>query len=259
MRTNNVKETLGQGGVSYGSWLGLPSSLVARLTARTGFDWLMVDMEHSPMNFTMMAEIVGAIADARGPAPFVRVPSFSVENTKRVLDSGAWGVLIPMVNTPEEAAAIVSSCKYPPEGTRSLGGMFAPLSFDTNRGEYSAEANQQIMVAIQIESRQGLENVDKILSTPGIDIAFIGPNDLHASLGLRPSYESTEPLFLEAVTTIRDAALRHNVIPGVLASSGVAARQWVQQGFRFVGITSDATSLLAGLSQNLKAAREEAS
>src|SRR5689334_2034496 len=124
MRTNHVKAALAKGESAYGIWTGMPSALIARLEARAGYDWMMVDMEHSPLNFTLMAEMVGVIADSNGPAPFVRVPSFSVENTKRVLDSGAWGVLCPMINTVAEAEAIVSSCKYPPEGTRSIGGMF---------------------------------------------------------------------------------------------------------------------------------------
>jgi len=257
MKTNHVKVALERGEISWGSWLGLPSALVARLTARAGFDWLMVDMEHSPINFTMMCEIVGVIADANGPAPFVRVPSNTVENIKRVLDSGAWGILCPMVNSVAEAEMIVSACKYPPEGTRSIGGMYAPLSFEATRPEYMSRANQDIVVAVQIESRAGLENVDKILAVPGVDMAFIGPNDLHASLGMTPTFESNEPVFIEAVETIKAAAARNKVAMGILCSNGAAAHQKAQEGFHFIGITSDNSALLYGLAQNLKAARGE--
>ncbi|NWJ94721.1 MAG: 2-dehydro-3-deoxyglucarate aldolase [Chloroflexi bacterium] len=255
MRTNHIKAALAKGETVFGAWVGLPNPLILRLTARVGFDWLMVDMEHSPINFTLMTEMVGVIADAHGPAPFVRVPSFSVENIKRVLDSGAWGVLIPMVNSVTEAEQIVSACKYPPDGTRSIGGAYGPLAFDTVRSEYAAKANQEVMVAIQIESKLGLENVDAIMSVPGIDLVFIGPNDLHASLGLLPSLESTEPIFLKALETIKTAAARHHIPVGILASSGDAARQRAREGFRFVGASSDAGALLTGLTQDLRAAR----
>ena len=257
MRTNHVKAALAKGQAVYGSWVGINSPSIARLTARAGFDWLMVDMEHAPINFTLMAEMVGVIADSRGPAPFVRVPSLSIENIKRVLDSGAWGVLIPMVNSVEEAKTVVAACKYPPEGVRSMGGMYAPLGFDSTRSEYAKFANQEVAVAIQIESREGLDKVDEILSVPGIDIAFIGPNDLHASLGLPPAYESGEKVFNEAVETIKAAAARHKVAMGILASNGQAARKRVEEGFTFVGVTSDTVSLIYGLTHNLKAAKGE--
>jgi 4-hydroxy-2-oxoheptanedioate aldolase len=257
MRMNHVKAALAEGKATFGAWLGLPSPLAARLTARAGYDWLMVDMEHSPLNYTMMAEIVGVIVDAQGPAPFVRVPENTLGNIKQVLDSGAWGILCPMVNSAEEAEAIVSWCKYPPAGTRSIGGMFAPLGFNVSRTEYLPHANNEVMVAIQIESKAGLDNVDKILAVPGIDIAFIGPNDLHASLGLTPALESTQPLFLEAVETIKGAAARHKVAMGILASGGEVAAQHAKNGFQFIGATSDSWALVNGLTQSLKTARGE--
>ncbi len=255
MRVNHIKAALARGEVMFGAWCGLPTPFPYRLMARAGFDWLMVDMEHSPIDFGLMGEIVGAIADSHGAAPFVRVPSASVENIKRVLDNGAWGVLAPMVNTAEEARAIVSACKFPPVGNRSLGGLYAPISFETGRAEYAAKANDEIMVMVQIESQAGLANVDEILSVPGVELAFIGPNDLLSSLGLAPTTESTEPRFLEAVDTIRKAARRHNKPLGMFASNGEAARERAGEGFQFISVSTDMGSLLSGLAQNLKQAR----
>lgn len=252
MRTNQVKAALKQGQVSFGSWLSLPSPIAARLTARVGFDWLMVDMEHSPMNYTMMAEIVGVILDARGPAPFVRVSENTLGNVKQVLDSGAWGILCPMVNSAAEATEIVSWCKYPPAGLRSIGGMLAPLGFDVSRSEYLSHSNNEVLVAVQIESKAGLDNVDEILAVPGIDIAFIGPNDLHAGLGLTPALESNEPLFHEALATIKAAATRNKVAMGILASTGEVAAQHAKNGFQFIGATADSWALVNGLTQTLK-------
>jgi 4-hydroxy-2-oxoheptanedioate aldolase len=257
MRTNHVKAALARGETTYGVWCGFPSALVMRLTAQAGYDWLLVDMEHSPIDAQLMTEMVGVIADANGPAPLVRVPQLSVENVKRALDSGAWGVLAPMINTPEEAELLVSISKYPPEGVRSIGGMFAPLGFQVQRAEYLPHANREIMVMLQIESRTGLENVDKILAVPGIDLVFIGPNDLHASLGLTPALESDEKVFAEAVATIKAAADRHNIPLGILASGGPAARKRAEEGFRFIGVTTDASAYLGGLRQQFTAAREK--
>jgi 4-hydroxy-2-oxoheptanedioate aldolase len=257
MRTNHVKAALKRGETVLGAWLSLPSPFSARLIAQAGFDWLLIDTEHAPIDVNLMAQMVNAIADAGGPAPLVRVAAYSVENIKRALDSGAWGVLVPMVNSRAEAEAVVQACKYPPEGVRSLGGAFAALGFGTtNRAEYSAKANQEILVAIQIESHQAVEDCEAILSVPGLDLAFIGPNDLHASLGLTPRSESEEPLFLSALERVKQVAARYKVPLGIYASNGQAAQARLSEGFQFVNATSDLGSLQQGLELNLNAVRK---
>src|SRR5712692_11226352 len=126
MRTNQVKEKLKRGEPVLGAWLSLPSVPSARIMARLGFDWLVVDMEHSAQNAVLMADMVATIADAETSAPIVRIPGNSVEWFKWALDAGAWGVVVPMVNTREEAQRVVAYAKYPPLGTRSIGGAFGP-------------------------------------------------------------------------------------------------------------------------------------
>src|SRR6266702_4345203 len=156
MRTNQVKEKLRRGEPALGAWLSLPSVPSARIMARLGFDWLMVDM-------------VATIADAGTCAPIVRVPGNSVEWFKWALDAGAWGVVVPMVNTREEAQRVVEFAKYPPLGNRSIGGAFGPYGFGiTDWPSYARTANDEIIVTIQIESAQALQNLDDILSVPGI-------------------------------------------------------------------------------------------
>ncbi len=258
MRTNHVKAALARGETTLGAWLTLPTSFSARLIARQGFDWLMIDTEHAPIDLTRLVEMVGAVADSHGPAPIVRVASNTAENIKRALDSGAWGVLVPMVNTAAEARAVVMAAKYPPQGARSIGGFFAPLGFDATRADYATQANSEIIVAIQLESKEAVENCDEILAVPGLDLAFVGPNDLHASLGLAPRSESDEPLFLNALERIKKVAARHNVPLGMFTSGGQAARQRAEEGFRFISVTSDVAALEAGLTTHLKAARGEA-
>lgn len=255
MRKNHVKEQLRSGAASYGLWLSIPNTMTAKMLAHAGFDWLLVDFEHTPSNPTVVAEMLNVIADANGAAPLMRLPFNSVEYFKWGLDSGAWGVMVPMVNTRAEAEQAVRWAKYPPVGERSIGGIYAPYSFQTTRQEYVAQANEQTMVIVQIESKTALENVDEILSVPGVDVAFVGPNDLSASLGLTPHSESQEPRFLEALETIKAAGRRHNVPLGIWCSDGKVAAARVAEGFQFVSCCNDASSLAGGALQHLQTAK----
>jgi 4-hydroxy-2-oxoheptanedioate aldolase len=256
LRTNQVKEKLKRGEPSLGAWLSLPSVLSARIMARLGFDWLVVDMEHTAHNPVLMADMVATIADAQTCAPFVRIPSHSVEWFKWALDAGAWGIIVPMVNTREEAQMAVEYAKYPPRGTRSIGGAFGPYGFGiTDWPEYARMANDEIIVTVQIESAQAMQNLDDILSLPGIDVAFVGPNDLHAQLGLTPSTEGAEPEFVDALERIKAVGLKYNIALGIFSADGVAASERVRQGFQMISVTSDIRSLITEATRNLRAAR----
>jgi 4-hydroxy-2-oxoheptanedioate aldolase len=256
MRTNQVKEKLKRGEPVLGAWLSLPSVPSARIMARLGFDWLVVDMEHSAQNPVLMADMVATIADAGTCAPFVRIPANGVEWFKWALDAGAWGIMVPMINTREEAQRVVEYAKYPPLGNRSIGGAFGPYGFGiTDKSDYAQAANDEIIVTIQVESKQALENLDDILSVPGIDVAFVGPNDLHAQLGLTPSSEGAEPEFVEALERIKAGARNHHVAPGIFSSNGEAAAERVRQGFQMINVTTDISSMIAAATRNLRSAR----
>lgn len=258
MRTNQVKEQLKRGEPALGAWLTIPNVSSTRIMARLGFDWLLVDMEHSAQTPALMGDMVGAIADAGTCAPFVRVPANGVEWFKWALDAGAWGIVVPMVNTRAEAEHAVSCMKYPPRGTRSIGGTFGPYGFGiTDWPTYARTANDEIILAVQIESVESLHNVDDILSVPGIDVAFVGPNDLHAQLGLIPSSEGAEPEFVAALERIKESARQHNVALGIFSSDGVAAAARIQQGFQMISVTTDASSMIAAARDNLRIARIE--
>ena len=256
MRTNKVKEKLKRGEPALGAWLSIPSVPSARIMARLGFDWLVVDMEHSAQNPVLMADMVATIADAGTCAPVVRVPANSVEWFKWALDAGAWGVIVPMVNSREEAQRAVEYTKYPLLGARSIGGAFGPYGFGiTNWSEYARMANDEIIVIIQIESREAMQHLDEILAVPGIDVAFVGPNDLHAQLGLTPSSEGAEPEFTEALEHIKAAARKYHLALGIFSSNGEAAAARVRQGFQMISVTTDISSLIAAATQNLHVAR----
>jgi 4-hydroxy-2-oxoheptanedioate aldolase len=258
MRTNHVKDKLKRGETALGAWLNFPSIATARVMAQLGFDWLVVDMEHSAHSATLMADMVATIVDAGTCAPFVRVPNNSVEWFKWVLDAGAWGVVVPMVNTREEVQRAVDFSKYPPVGNRSIGGTFGPYGFGTTEWpEYVKVANDEIMVIVQIESAQALQNLDDILSVAGIDVAFIGPNDLHAQLGLVPSTDGTEPEFLEALESVKVAAGKHHIALGIFSSDGEAATKRISQGFQMISVTTDVGSMITTAKQNLRVAQGE--
>ena len=256
MRTNQVKEKLKRGEPALGGWLSLPSVHSARIMARLGFDWLVVDMEHSAQNPVLMADMVATIADAGTCAPMVRIPANSVEWFKWTLDAGAWGVVVPMVNSREEAQRVVEYAKYPPVGARSIGGAFGPYGFGiTDWPGYARVANDEIIVTVQIESALALQNLDEILSVPGIDVAFVGPNDLHAQLGLTPSTEGAEPEFTEALERIKAAARKHHIAPGIFSGNGEAAAERIRQGFQMITVTTDISSMISAATRNLHIAR----
>lgn len=251
MIENHVKTRLRAGGSAFGSLLNFGDPLVAEMMASVGFDWLLVDTEHGPIDVATMATMFATIT--RYPvAPLVRVHALSEENVKRALDAGAWGVLAPNVRTREEAELLVASCKYPPAGVRSLGaGRFA-LSFKTDPPTYFARANDEILVIVQIEHHEAVKNIDAILSVPGVDALYVGPNDFCASLGLAPSLEPPHKEFHEAMTAVLAAARRHGVAPGIHCATTEAVNRRLAEGWRMVGMLNDQRLLFAAA----KAARD---
>jgi len=251
MAENTIKQRLSRGEPCRGAWLGIPSMYSARLLSRLPLDWLTVDTEHAPVDADTLAQMVAVIADSHGPVPFVRLAQANVETIKRALDSGAYGVIAPMVNTRSEAEQVVSWAKYPPQGQRSFGGYYAHLAYNQTRAEYLREGNQQTMVIVQIESKEALSNLDAIFSTPGLDLAFVGPVDLSVSLGLDPIPENPHPIFIEALKEIQDAARIRHLPLGIYCSNGKAAAERIQQGFIFVNVASDNRTLLQGVQDEL--------
>lgn len=254
MRKNHVKARLQAGQASLGAWLTLPDVSVARVMATLGFEWLVIDMEHSAQEVAVMTSMVMAIAEAEGCAPLVRLPANRAEWYKWALDAGAWGVIVPMVSTRADAEQAVQYTRYPPQGIRSIGGAFAPHSFRASRAEYLAAANSEILLLVQIEGREALTNLDDIMSVPGIDVAFVGPYDLHVQLGLPPADASSEPAFVAALEQIQAAAVRHGVPLGIYSSSGQVAAQRVREGFQLVSVSSDVSSLKYGAAYHLQQA-----
>jgi 4-hydroxy-2-oxoheptanedioate aldolase len=194
MRPNAVKKKLKAGQPSVGTWLSLGSITASRFMARAGFDWLTVDIEHSLVDWETATHMFASIADA-GCVPLSRVPANRHDHIKRVLDNGAMGVVVPMVNSRAEAEAAVAACLYPPRGNRSVGGSVHALNFGTSAADYYQKADDELLIVLQCEHIQAVEDAERIFSVPGIDAIFVGPNDLAASMrgkdGKPPSAEAT--------------------------------------------------------------------
>lgn len=253
MRANHVRHRLAAGEPSIGTWLALPSPEAAEFVSKIGFDWLVVDAEHSPVDILTLARMFAAMA-ASDTAPMVRIPWNSPENFKRVLDAGAWGIVVPMVNSRAEAEQAVAAMRYYPKGQRSVGGGRHALSFGTSGVDYYRNANDELLLVLQIEHIEGVENADAILSVPGVDACFIGPNDLAASMGmgLGVPLESDDPRLVEAIHHVRDAAVRNGVAPGVHCSSAAGLNQRLAEGFRFCAMASELRYLVSGLTSDLE-------
>jgi 4-hydroxy-2-oxoheptanedioate aldolase len=244
MKTNPVRAKLKQGHPSIGTWLTLPDPLAARMMASVGFDWLTVELEHTATNLETAATIF-AILSTSGSVPLVRVPWNTGENIKRVLDTGAWGIVVPMVNSRAEAEAAVAAARYAPRGNRSIGGQLHAVNFETDPATYYARANDEILVVLMVEHVKAIEAADEILSVPGIDVVFVGPNDLHHSLGKPPAFESDDPSFTDALVHVLNMARKHGVAPGIHVADAAAAQRRLAEGFQFIAVASEAGMMLS--------------
>lgn len=235
---NHVKQALRGGRAQFGTLLNFGDPLVAEMMAAVGFDWLLVDTEHGPIDLATLATMFATIT--RYPvAPLVRVPAIAEEHFKRVLDAGAWGVLAPNVRTRAEAELLVAACKYPPAGIRSLGAGRFSLSFKTDPATYFSRANDELLLIAQIEHIDAVKNIDEILSVPGLDACYVGPNDFCASLGLAPSLEPPHREFEQAMQVVLAAARRHGVAAGIHSATTDTVNRRIREGWTLVGMIND--------------------
>lgn len=245
MRPNPVKKLLKAGKPSVGTWLSLGSITASRFMARAGWDWLTVDIEHSLVGIETAVHMFASIADA-GCVPLARVPSNRHDHIKRVLDNGAHGIVVPMVNTREEALAAVAAVKFPPVGNRSVGGSVHALNFNTTATDYYAHASDELLIVLQCEHIDAVRDAENIFSVPGIDAIFVGPNDLAASMrspdGRPPSDAETK----KAMDQILAACRKCKVAAGVHCFSAEQAAQRIEEGWQFLAIGSELKMMVDG-------------
>ena len=244
MIQNPVRAKLKRGEHSIGTWLSLPDPVAARLMARVGFEWLTVELEHAPVTIDIAAQSFTAIV-AGNCVPLARLPSNTDENIKRVLDIGAYGVVVPMVNSRAEAESAVRAARYQPLGERPIGGQLHAANFDTDPATYYARANDEILLVLMAEHIKAIEAAEDILSVPGIDVVFVGPNDLHNSMGQKPVFDSDDKQFTEALRHILRTAKKHGVAPGIHVATPESASRRISEGFQFIAVSSETGMMLA--------------
>ena len=256
MKQNPVKRQLAAGQPSFGTWLSLGSIFAARFMTRVGFDWLTVDLEHSPIDWETAGLMFGAIADAGG-VPLARVPRGDHDHIKRVLDAGAMGVVAPMVNTVEEARAIIAAAKYPPVGNRSVGGSLHALNFAATAGDYYARANDEILVILQTESPIGVANAAEMYALPGVDAIFVGPNDLAANMRKPDGSEASKDEFEATMQRILATGKRVRTPVGLHTQSAEEALRRASEGWQFIAIGSELRMMMASAQEIVKKLRPQ--
>lgn len=234
------------GGVVRGGWCTSPSAVVAEAMASAGFDYVCVDLQHGAVDYADAVHMFQAV-EARGAVPIARVPSNDLGTIGKVLDAGALGVVVPLVDDAEQAAAAVAACRYPPRGRRSFG----PVRASTVVGSRAVEDLDRVVVAVMVETREGLAEVDRIAATPGLDAIYVGPSDLSLALGLPPAFEHDAPEHVDAVRRIREACDAAGVVAGIHCADGAMAARRLAQGFRMTTVATDLALVRSGAAAEL--------
>ena len=252
MRPNTVKQLWREGKVAVGGWLAINSSYCAEIMAHQDFDWLVVDTQHGAIDFNSALPMLQAISTT-DTMPFARVPWNEPSIIMKMLDAGAYGIVVPMIETKADAEAAVRACRFPPMGLRSAGP-YRGVLYGGN--DYTDRANDEIALILMIETPQALENLEEIASVPGVDALYIGPSDLSQALGLGLPYNIDNPKHTAAVTRIREVCEKHGVVPGVHTNGPAASNRFIKEGFKMVMLNSDSAFVGATARAELTAIKE---
>ncbi|MEM2905425.1 MAG: aldolase/citrate lyase family protein [Candidatus Bathyarchaeia archaeon] len=248
---NPVKAKLKRGETSIGAWIGVSHPDISESLSKVGFDWLLFDMEHAPLSIEQVQLQLQSMGYARDCVPLIRVAWNDIVLIKRALDIGAWGLVIPWVNTREEALNAVRACKYPPEGLRGFG----PRRAAQGDPDYVQTVNEELLIVVQIETETAIKNLDGILAVKGIDVALIGPYDLSMNLGVFTQWEN--PRFKAAVNRVLEACEKWKVTPGFVCGDE-NVKEAVDRGFKFLSVGGDEGFMIKGALDSLRKAKEAA-
>jgi 2-keto-3-deoxy-L-rhamnonate aldolase RhmA len=247
---SSFRKRLLSGELCLGAWISTGSTEVVNVLRWLPFDWFVFDMEHSPIGIESVNAMIGMLSESR-VAPIVRVGASDQALVKNVLDAGSQGVVVPLVNSREEAERAVRFSKYPPQGVRGTAfGRAARYGMDG--AGYLRSANDENLVIVQVETIAALSHLDDIVSVEGVDAAFVGPSDLTMSLGLVD--DRSNPRVVAAMEAVVQACRKHGKVAGVMAASEEEARKALERGFTFVSLGSDVRHLILGAREFLRAA-----
>lgn len=251
MRSNRLRQIWASGGAAINGWLAVPSGFSAETMAHQGWDSLTIDLQHGVVDYQVAVTMLTAISTTN-TVPMVRVPWLDPGHLMKALDAGAYAVICPMINSAEDAAKLVAWTKYPPIGTRSFGPIRGLLY---GGADYPEHANDTVAVFAMIETRQGLDNLEEILSVPGLDAVYVGPSDLSLALGCRPTFDDVDPAAAEAIELIVAKAKEYGKVAGIHNGTPEAALKRIQMGYQFVTVSSDARLMASGSQQILSSVR----
>ena len=254
MRKNRLREAWSSGATTINGWLGIPNTFSAEVVSHCGFESVTVDMQHGCVPFDMVVPMFQAISTTDA-MPMARVPWNDPGIIMRVLDAGAYGVICPMINSVEEAKALVQASRYPPLGARSNGPFRASVYAGA---DYVKHANDEVLVIAMIETEQAIANLPEILKVEGLDGVYVGPTDLALSMGEEPTLAPTSQKVLDGMKKIADLTSAAGLIPGVHADSPETILQRYSEGFRFASLLNDTRLLAAACQAGVKQVRGEA-
>jgi len=247
VRPNKIKQMWCAGQYVTMGWLSISHGFTAEVMARQGFDTLCIDMQHGMTEMNDVWPMLQAISQT-DTVPVVRVPWNDPATIMKALDLGAYGIIVPLVNTAAEAAQAVAACRYPPVGIRSSGPVRA---LHYGGADYVTNANDEIIIMAMIETKEGLTNLDAICATPGLDAVYIGPSDLSFALDMAPRGDNPDPVHLATCDQIRESAHKHGIKAVMHCASAEFAAGAVKRGFDMVMLTSDLASMIAGARRQL--------
>ena len=246
---NKLKQQLNTGKVSIGAWLQIGHTACAEILASSGYDWVCVDLEHAPIDISMMTNIFTAI-ERHKCVPIVRVPENDTLWIRRCLDAGAKGIIVPLVNTAEQAEKAVSATKYPPEGVRGIGYCRAN-NYGAEFDSYIKTANGDTAIILQIEHIEAINNLEEILSVKGIDAVFIGPLDLTGSMGITGELENQ--LFKNALAKFLLSCKKYHIPAGIhlIKRDEKNIKNALENGYQFIAMGLDTVFLRNGAEKAL--------
>jgi 4-hydroxy-2-oxoheptanedioate aldolase len=252
VRANKLREIWARGEAVVNGWLSIPSAFSAEVMAYQGFDSLTVDMQHGVVDYQVAVTMLQAIS-ITAVVPVARVPWNDPARLMKILDAGVYAVICPMINTREQAEALVQACKYPPRGYRSWGPVRASLYAGADYGDH---ANTDLVVMPMIETAEAVKNIDAILAVDGVDAIYVGPSDLSLAYGCKPRLDQTDAVVVDAQMTIVEACRRHGVVAGIHNNTAAYALKMIEAGYQFVTLASDSRFLAARAAEEVAAVRK---
>jgi 4-hydroxy-2-oxoheptanedioate aldolase len=252
---NKLKARIAAGKAAVNGWLAIPSGFSAEVMAQCGWDSITVDMQHGVQDYQSMIQCFQAM-DKHPITPLVRVPWNEPGIIGKCLDGGAWGIISPMCNNAAEAKALVDACMYPPLGKRSNGPIRAAAYGENS--PYQTIANDEVLVIPMIETQAGIDNIDEILSVPGISGIYIGPSDMGLSLGMIPTLDREEPRIMDIYKTLLASCKKHGKFAGLHNGTAAYAARMIQMGFQFTTIANDSGLMARAAREAVTATRKAA-